>query len=145
VGTLNTTAPNLVNLEEIQFYKLKNNYSSKDYWIKDKMDEGTVYDVLEYYKNFLTSICGNNNIRKEEEHQIAWVFGDFEINKRQNHIDFVKYNKKFYASYLLNDRKEVIHRMNSQVIHYTLNNYSINEHRNIRYYCYEIVSLHSYS
>ena len=145
VGALNSTAPNLVNLEELQFYQLKTNYSSRDYWTKEKMTEGTVYDVLDYYKNFLTNICSNLSLQKEKEHQIAWVFGDFEVNKRPNHVDFINKNKRFYVSYLLNSRKDVIERMTKEEIDERLTNYSVNKYKNIHFYCSEFISLLTFS
>lgn len=145
VEELKSTPPNKVMLEELQFNKLKKNYNSKDFWLKDKTSKGSIYDVLDYYENFLINICETSKLQKEKEHQISWVFGDFEINKRPDHKDFVNENKRFYVSYLLNAGKEFIERITDEDINEILTNSSLINNKNMHFYCSESVSLLSFS
>ncbi|MGV2941460.1 hypothetical protein AB5I83_17790 [Mesobacillus sp. LC4] len=137
--------PNLVVLEDLEFYQIKSNYSSRDFWKREKVSKGTIYKVMDYYMDQLEHICGNFNLVRNTEKQIAWVFGDFNPNKRFEHNDFVKKHQNLYASHLINAPKQLIERMTDEKIEEVLKTSQIEHYKSMHFYCSEVISLLSFS
>lgn len=138
-------SPNSVKLEDVEFYTLKDSYSSRDFWIRDKKQNVSVYQILDYYTKQLEYICRKQELKIHSQKQIAWVFGDFERNKRPNHIDFVDKNKSLYVSYLINGKKQNVDRMTNDSIDEYLKNTIIEKYKSMHFYCSEVISLLSFS
>ncbi|PGT80556.1 hypothetical protein [Bacillus sp. AFS040349] len=137
--------PNSIILDDLEFYRIKKNYSSRDFWIRDKIGKGTMYDILNYYTKQLKAICESYELNKHSEKQIAWVFGDFAPNKRSEHEDFVSQNKKLFISHLINAPKQFVERMTDDDISQLLDDSRIQKLKSMHFYCSEVISLLSFS
>lgn len=137
--------PNHILLNEVQFYELKENYTSKDFWKREKVEKATMYDVLDYYSKQLINICKNYNLIKETDSQLAWVFGDFEINKRADHKSFVDKNTSFYISHLLNAPKSLMDKMSGDNLKEILEKSTIQKYKSMHFYCSEVIAVLSFS
>lgn len=138
-------SPNLIKLDNVEFYKLKDSYSSRDFWERDKKQNVTIYQILDYYIEQLGRICRKIDLKNHSQRQIAWVFGDFKPNKRPNHDDFVDKNKHLYVSYLNNAHKKIVDRMTNKSIDDYLENSLIEKYKSMHFYCSEVICLLTFS
>ncbi|RSK49687.1 hypothetical protein [Bacillus canaveralius] len=144
-ANISTTEPNSILLKDVEFYELKENYKSRDFWKRDKVGDATMYQILDYYTKQLEFICKKLELKKQSEKQIAWVFGDFAPNKRPDHKDFVNNNKKLFVSHLINAHKQALDTITDEDIDEILENSLIQKYKSMHFYCSEVISLLSFS
>jgi hypothetical protein len=142
---ISSTEPNSIQLNDVEFYQAKENYSSRDFWNRDKVGNITMYQILDYYSKLLKLICKKQELQTQPQKQIAWVFGDFEPNKRSEHQDFVDKYKGLYVSHLSNAPKKVIEKMTGAYLDDYLDKAKIQKYKTMHFYCSEVISLLSFS
>lgn len=135
--------PNDIKFEKVGFIKNQKEYKFNDYWKKDYQESISAYEILDYYEkqlNFLNEGMLKLNKNHNNNH-ISWCFGDYEINKRNDHNDFIKSNQKLILSYLTNARKENVTRVSNRVVGERLESYEIVKNSEMSYYCSPVASL----
>lgn len=137
--------PNQFELSNVQLYKKHDKYTSKDFWEKDSVNTATIYDILDYYFEQLNVICTGIELLKESDNQLAWVFGDFENDKRPVHSKFVEENKSVYVAHLANTYKNYIDKMSVKNMNDILDEGAIVQFKSFHFYCINSISLLSFS
>lgn len=134
IPEINDLPPRAITFESVSFYKNLKEYKIKDFWEKRVQENISPDHILSYYEDQLrelgrVSIKSNSNNR-----QLSWCFGDYELNKRLDHKDFVEQNKKLIACYLNNSVKEIMDRYTEPDIDSLLNKAEIIKNKDFSYY-----------
>ncbi len=115
-----TDTPRSFNIPEVHFYEVKKKYTSIDFWEKSIQRNTNIDEIMSYYVNQLSTLSKVNLQENRIDRRINWVFGDYQINKFNNHEEFINSNERLYYSYLFNGTKEHVKRSLDSEITQTL-------------------------
>lgn len=126
--------PRAIKFKSVSFYKKLKEYKINDFWEKEVRENISPDHILSYYEDQLREL-GKVSIKSNRKNrQISWCFGDYELNKRIDHRDFVDQNKKLIACYLNNSVKEIMDRYQESDIDSLLNEAEIIKNKDFSYY-----------
>ncbi|WHX25118.1 hypothetical protein QNH47_13170 [Virgibacillus halodenitrificans] len=133
--------PREIKLKSVSFYKKLKEYKINDFWEKEVQKNISPDDILSYYENQLHELSKIPLKSNSKNRQLSWCFGDYELNKRIDHKDFVAQNKKLIACYLNNSVKEIMERHTESHIDSLLKEAEITRNRDFSYYVTPISSV----
>ncbi|OFC92584.1 hypothetical protein BTGOE5_55660 [Bacillus thuringiensis] len=128
-------------IPEVHFYKSKQSYNTHDYWEKDIQKNITIDHIMRHCIRQLWELCKIEFKENDYERKITWIFGDYEMNKRANHKDFIEKNKKLYVSHLENGGKQFIDMMHSDDIDKVLQESKVFNLKELVYMCNSTFSI----
>ncbi len=132
---LSESPPREITFTEIHFNKTKDNYKIDDFWDKEVKKNITADEIMVFYEKQIALLSRTDLFYNPNNRPISWVFGDFELNKYDNHQEFIERYKRLYASHLTNGVKEVIERKTDKEIDQLLDNSSITKNKELCYFC----------
>ncbi|AYY25270.1 MULTISPECIES: hypothetical protein [Bacillus] len=139
-----TDTPRSFNIPEVHFYEVKKKYTSIDFWEKSIQRNTNIDEIMSYYVNQLSTLSKVNLQENRIDRRINWVFGDYQINKFNNHEEFINSNERLYYSYLFNGTKEHVKRSLDSEITQTLAEAQIVKSKDNTYMCSPTFSILSF-
>ncbi|MEF7665059.1 MULTISPECIES: hypothetical protein [Bacillus cereus group] len=141
VIAVSDNSPRQQIISEVHFYKSKQSYNTHDYWEKDIQKNITIDQIMRHCIRQLCELCKTEFKENDYERKITWIFGDYEMNKRANHQEFIEKNKKLYVSHLENGGKQFIDMMHSDDIDKVLQESKVFNRRELVYMCNSTFSI----
>ncbi len=139
-----TDLPRKFTIPEVHFYKSKKYYTSNDFWEKSIHKNISIDQIMSYYVNQLSTLGKISLTENPIDRRINWVFGDYQLNRYNNHKEFIKNNEKLYYSYLFNGDKERVNRRSDEEISISLKEALIVKSNDHAYMCSPTFSILSF-
>ncbi|WP_232539633.1 hypothetical protein [Bacillus toyonensis] len=136
--------PRKLKIPEVHFYKSKGSYTSNDFWEKTIRKNINVDDIMSYYVNQLSKLGKIKLTENSIDRRINWVFGDYQINKYNDHEKFINDNKQLYYSYLFNGNKAHMKRRLDSEVENSLTSIKIVRTKDHAYMCSPTFSILSF-
>lgn len=132
---ISEVSPRDMRISEANFHKIKEKYSTKDFWIKDKKNDLYFDQIVLYFESLLLEIGKIKLESNPKNTAFFWTMGDFQLNK--NSMDVGKSDEllKMLNYYLLNSRKSIIDDMTKEYLYNTLKSSLTFERKSFLFYC----------
>ncbi|MCM3032840.1 hypothetical protein [Niallia sp. MER 6] len=132
--------PRDISFPLVDFYKIKSEYKFQDFWEKETKKNLNVDSISEYYEKQLSKLCGIKLHTNPEFRSVSWALGDFS-RQEENHLEFIKKNKRLYFSLLTNSNKEITERQTVEELDKYVDNSTVTKTSEICYFCSPITSV----
>jgi hypothetical protein len=133
--SLSETPPNGFELEDIRFYDVKTSYTTEDFWPKSEFGNAKIGKIMKNYNKYLDAICGVKLAPFDFLSQYAWVFGDLNYRKPQDHDEYIKDNARVLLGHLQNSMQQRSMLIRDKEVEDQLNEATTDHTKISRFFC----------